>query len=116
MIKNLKYSLFFVLIFCFSTISIAQNVKMLLQGDTQKMTDKTPEKYISTMEKTLTDAYTKDADIILQMGDITEDGKDACWQVAQQGWRLIEGNIPFVLNIGNNDVQNGDQFHGLLSH
>jgi len=110
MIKNLKYRILFVLIFCFSAISIAQNVKMLLQGDTQKMTDKTPEKYLSTMEKTLTDAYTKDADIILQMGDITEDGKTACWEVAQQGWRLIEGNIPFVLNIGNNDVMNGDKF------
>tara|TARA_B100000809_G_scaffold127796_2_gene125928 strand:- start:285 stop:2255 length:1971 start_codon:yes stop_codon:yes gene_type:complete len=110
MIKNLKYSISIILIFCFSVPSMAQNVKMLLQGDTQKMTDKTPDKYISTMEKTLTDAYTKDADIILQMGDITEDGKDACWQVAQQGWRLIEENIPFVLNIGNNDVQNGDQF------
>jgi hypothetical protein len=51
---------------------------------------------------------TRDADFVLQVGDIVESDKDNSdrpeqYAVAQAGWRKLDGQIPYVLNVGNND-------------
>jgi len=86
----------------------AEKVKILFQGDTQKIIDQKPNDFITTMENVLTDRVTQDADFILQMGDIVESDQDNSdrpqqYAVAQTGWRKLDGKIPYVLNIGNND-------------
>lgn len=86
-------------------------VKILIQGDTQKIMDPVNEKqdnFIPLMEKVLTDPITREADFILQMGDIVETDKDNSdrpqqYAIAREGWRKIDGKIPYVLNLGNND-------------
>jgi len=99
-------ALFFI---CNMTGNSQNKVRILVQGDTQKIVDQNPSAYLTTMEKVKTDPVTKEADFILQMGDITEDSKLNNWDIAQQGWNKLDGLIPYVLNVGNNDIMNGGE-------
>ncbi len=86
----------------------AQEVKILLMGDTQKTMDQKPDRFLATMDSLLTDGKTNDAAFVLQMGDIVESDADNSdrpqqYSTAQTGWRKLDGKIPYVLNIGNND-------------
>ena len=89
----------------------AEIVKILIQGDTQKIMDSKNGKqdnFVPFMAKLLTDPVTKDADFILQMGDIVESDKDNSdrpqqYRIARKGWQQLDGKIPYVLNLGNND-------------
>lgn len=78
-------------------------VKFLLQGDTQKIVNLAENTFYTHMDNTLTDTYTKDADLYMHMGDITEDDLTSNWEVAQTGIYKLDGKIPYVLNVGNND-------------
>ncbi len=94
----------------------AEVVKILIQGDSQKIMDPgngKQDNFIPLMAKLLTDPLTRDADFILQMGDIVEsdlDDSDRSQQyaVAREGWKQLDGKIPYVLNLGNND--NDDEY------
>ena len=89
----------------------ADIVKILIQGDTQKIMNPNNGKqdnFVPLMAKVLTDPITRDADFILQMGDIVESDKDNSdrpqqYIIAREGWRQFDGKIPYVLNLGNND-------------
>jgi hypothetical protein len=105
--------LFWVVAFTCPVICLkAEVVKILIQGDTQYILNSNNGKqdnFIPLMAKVLTDPHTKDADFILQMGDIVDSDEDNSdrpqqYQVAQQGWRQLDGKIPYVLNVGNNDA------------
>lgn len=91
----------------------AQEVKILLMGDTQKIMDQQSDRFLTTMDKILTDSTTNDAAFILQMGDIVETDADNSdrpqqYAIAKKGWRKLDGKIPYVLNLGNND--NAEEF------
>lgn len=96
--------------FCTSCLK-AEIVKILIQGDTQKIMDlKNGEQdnFVPLMAKVLTDPVTRDADFIFQMGDIVESDTDNSdrpqqYEIAREGWRQIDGKIPYILNLGNND-------------
>jgi len=96
--------------FCAASLN-AEIIKILIQGDTQEIMDPNNGKqdnFVPFMAKVLTDPVTRDADFILQMGDIVESDNDNSdrprqYQVAREGWRQIDGAIPYVLNLGNND-------------
>jgi hypothetical protein len=92
----------------FSANVHAGKVRILLMGDSQKTTDQKPADFISTMDKLLKDTVTNVADFILQMGDITEDDKISCWEAARTGWYKLDGKMPYVLNVGNNDGSGGN--------
>lgn len=102
------------ILFILSTsITLAQKVKVLVFGDSQKIMNEAPDSFLSTMDKIATDNQTKDASFIMHMGDIVEDCLTSNWQVAQTGWRKLDGKIPYVLGIGNNDIANdngGDKY------
>ena len=105
--------IFLIAVLFFANVNAAI-VKILLMGDTQKIVDQQPDDFKETMDKVLTDDVTRDADFMLQMGDITEDSKASNWDVAQAGWYKLDGKMPYVLNIGNNDLagdSNADQFN-----
>ena len=99
----------------------AEIVKILIQGDTQKiMNAKNGEQdnFVPFMAKVLTDSVTRDANFILQMGDIVESDKDDSdrpeqYAVAREGWRQLDGKIPYVLNLGNNDA--ADEYFAAFS-
>ena len=55
----------------FSVNVNAEIVKILVMGDTQKVTDTRPQIFLDTMDRILTDPVTSDADFILQMGDVS---------------------------------------------
>ena len=86
---------------------------MLVFGDSQKIMNEAPASFLSTMDKIATDNQTKDAGFIMHMGDIVEDCLTSNWLVAQEGWGKLDGKIPYVLGIGNNDIANdngGDKY------
>ncbi len=92
---------------------VAEKVKVLVFGDSQKIVNEAPVSYTAAMDKILTDTQTKDASFIMHMGDIVEDCLVSNWQVAQTGWQKLDGKIPYVLGIGNNDIANdngGDKY------
>ncbi len=110
-----KLTLLTVSFFLFLSISniFAEKVKILVFGDSQKIMNEDPASFLSTMDKILIDNQTKDANFIMQMGDIVEDCLVSNWQVAQPGWQKMDGKIPYVLDIGNNDIANdngGDKY------
>lgn len=91
----------------------AENVKVLVFGDSQKIMNEAPAGFLSTMDKITTDPQTKDVSFIMQMGDIVEDCLTSNWTVAREGWQKLDGKIPYVLGIGNNDIANdngGDKY------
>ncbi len=99
------------LLFCLLDPAQAERVKFLIMGDTQKIMDaknKKQHEFLETMEKLVKDPVTRNADFVLQVGDIVESDKDNSdrpeqYAVAQAGWRKLDGKIPYVLNVGNND-------------
>jgi hypothetical protein len=112
--KSLRFQWIFLIAILVSANVNAGKVKILHVGDTQKITDQKPNNWLTTMDRVMTDDVTKDADFILQTGDITEDSKGTCWDVAQEGWRKLDGKIPYVLGVGNNDLDgdsDGDKFN-----
>lgn len=88
-----------------------ETVEILIMGDTQKMLDPNNGKqhmFFDTMDNIPVDPVTRDAAFILQMGDLVESDRDnsdrpAQYQLAQTGWRKLDGIMPYVLNVGNND-------------
>jgi hypothetical protein len=46
--------------------------------------------------------------LILHMGDITNNNTPDQWQVAATSMKLLDGIVPYVLNLGNHDVSAGD--------
>lgn len=100
----LKFILLFIIIF--SPTSQAQKVKILVFGDSQKIINEDPNSFLTSMDNVLSDPKTNDAHFILQMGDIVEDNLDSNWPVAQEGWYKFDDKIPYVLNVGNNDLVN----------
>lgn len=93
--------------------SYAENVKVLVFGDSQKIMNEAPASFLSTMDKITTDIQIKDVSFIMQMGDIVEDCLTSNWTVAREGWQKLDGKIPYVLGIGNNDIANdngGDKY------
>lgn len=89
-----------------TTNATAQKVKVLVFGDSQKIMNEAPANFLSTMDKITTDSQTKDAGFILHMGDIVEDCLVSNWEAARTGWQKLDGKIPYVLGLGNNDVAN----------
>jgi len=103
-----RYTLVILYFVLFSVGSNAQEVKILLMGDTQKTMDQKPDRFLATMDSLLADSKTNDANFVLQMGDIVESDADNSdrpqqYAIAQEGWRKLDGKIPYVLNLGNND-------------
>ena len=105
--------LFVAMLTSYSSFLSAETVKILIQGDTQRIMDSNngeQDNFVPFMAKVLTDPVTRDADFILQMGDIVESEKvdnsdrPAQYAVAREGWRQLDGKIPYVLNLGNNDA------------
>jgi hypothetical protein len=41
---------------------------------------------------------------VLHLGDITENNREAEWQVARQAFSVLDGKIPYVLAVGNHDL------------
>lgn len=109
--KILPLLLVVLMISCTSLMN-AEIVKILIQGDSQKIMNPVngeQDNFVPFMAKTLTDPITGDADFILQMGDIVESDSDNSdrpqqYVVAREGWRQLDGKIPYVLNLGNNDA------------
>ncbi len=101
--KSTLLSISLLLVFSASNI-FAQKVKVLVFGDSQKIVNEAPDSYTSAMDKILTDSQTKDANFIMHMGDIVEDNLVTNWTVAQAAWQKLDGKIPYVLNVGNNDM------------
>ncbi|MGL2993349.1 metallophosphoesterase family protein [Flavobacterium sp. TSSA_36] len=94
----------FLLLSWFPFVAKGQQVKILIFGDSQKIVNEAPSDYLTGMQQVLTDPQTNDADFILQMGDLVEDNQIENWKIVQQAWRKLDGKIPYVLNVGNNDV------------
>ena len=46
--------------------------------------------------------------MVLQEGDITHNNTDAEWAEADIGFSMIEGVVPYILCVGNHDMDSGD--------
>src|SRR5690606_27085261 len=48
-----------------------------------------------------------DLQLVLHAGDITDDNSPGQWQVARDAFDLIEGEVPYVLAVGNHALGEG---------
>jgi hypothetical protein len=47
---------------------------------------------------------------VLHLGDIVDYNLPTEWMAASRAMSHLDGKVPYVLNVGNHDIQNGDRF------
>jgi hypothetical protein len=76
---------------------------LVLLPDTQKYTVRYPGLYDSQTNWVVRNKETRNIKYVLHMGDITNNGSKSQWQRAKESMSLLDGQVPYVLNLGNHD-------------
>ena len=96
----------FFILALFSSAVYAEKMKVLLIGDTQKVSDLAPADY-STMTQWIVDnTASQGIAFVLHMGDLTENSKATNWPVAQTAMFKMDNVVNYVMTVGNNDLIN----------
>lgn len=103
-----KASLFIALfsVVLFSSVANAAKMKILLIGDTQKVSDLAPADYSVMTQWIVDNAASQGFAFVLHMGDLTENCKATNWPVAQAAMYKMDNVVNYVMTVGNNDLIN----------
>ena len=76
-------------------------------GDTQRLVEKYPDKYHAMYEWLVANAEKEKIEVVLGMGDVTEQSLVTQWEDALLAHKLLEAaGIPYQLTRGNHDMKN----------
>jgi predicted phosphodiesterase len=103
--KNTLLLLIFVLVL-FSSVANAAKMKILLIGDTQKVSDLAPADYSVMTQWIVDNAASQEIAFVLHMGDLTENSNATNWPVAQSAMFKMDNVVNYVMTVGNNDLIN----------
>jgi hypothetical protein len=103
-------------VWSFTTTTATSTMKFVLIGDTQKIVNEAPATFIPAMQWLADNAASEGISFVLQMGDNTEDSIASNWDTVQTAWYKLDGKVPYVLNIGNNDVINDSAANNFNEH
>lgn len=102
MITRSGYILFLALLFG----SCSRNARFVLLPDTQYYAEKYPEVLDSQINWIAREG--KGIDLVIQQGDLTQNNNDREWQIVQQAFSRLNGQVPYVLAVGNHDMGSAD--------
>ncbi len=100
MIRNLF--LLFSILFFTACNSSKQHARFILLPDTQTYAEKFPEILQSQTDWILKES--KDIDLVIQQGDLTQNNNDTEWQVVKTAFAKLDNQVPYVLAAGNHDM------------
>ncbi|WP_026755314.1 metallophosphoesterase [Sediminibacter sp. Hel_I_10] len=87
----------------FSWNGIAQDsFEFVVLPDTQTYMEEFPEVYMSQM-KWLAENNERFS-FVLHVGDVTQNNSEAEWQIAKNGFSLLNGKLPYNIALGNHDM------------
>jgi hypothetical protein len=76
---------------------------LVLLPDTQKYCSRYPGLYDAQTNWIVRNKDSHNIKYVLHMGDITDNGSAKQWQRAKESMSLLDGQVPYVLNVGNHD-------------
>ncbi|MEL6796546.1 MAG: GC-type dockerin domain-anchored protein [Planctomycetota bacterium] len=77
---------------------------LVVLPDTQYYARDNPAIFDSQLQWISDEADNRRIEMVLHLGDITNDNNTAQWPVARNAFDLIEGEVPYILAQGNHDV------------
>ncbi|MDR6880826.1 LamG-like jellyroll fold domain-containing protein [Bacillus sp. 3255] len=78
---------------------------MVVLPDTQFLTESYPDKYYNMMNWIKDNKSAYNIQAVMSMGDIVNvAGNEAQWQVAQKGFNMLDGVVPYTTMLGNHDM------------
>ena len=95
--------LFFINLFMIAIFGYSQNsFEIVVLPDTQTYVDEFPEVFESQLNwlKQNSSRFS----YVLHVGDITQNNSDDEWEIASQGFSLLDGQIPYSIALGNHDM------------
>ncbi|MCK7590684.1 metallophosphoesterase [Subsaxibacter sp. CAU 1640] len=97
------FSYIFVTILWFGFSVKAQNsIEFVVLPDTQTYVEEFPEVFLKQMQ--WISEHSERFSFVLHEGDITQNNSEKEWQIAKNGFKLLEGKIPYSLALGNHDM------------
>lgn len=92
-------------IFSAQSISAQDSFEFVVLPDTQAYMEEYPKIYLDQMEWL---AENKDRfAFVLHVGDITQSNNEKEWEIAKQGFNLIQDKLPYSFSLGNHDMGSG---------
>jgi len=87
------------------TVSLSAQEKafeIVVLPDTQTYVEEYPDIYMNQMQWI---ADNKDRfSFVAHVGDITQNNNDEEWEIAKQGFKLLDGKVPYAFALGNHDM------------
>lgn len=102
--NKIRIKFVLVLAFVFSTVSCSaqKSFEFVVIPDTQTYVEEFPEIYLDQMEWI---AENQDRfSFALHVGDITQSNNEEEWEIAKEGFDLLEGKVAFSFSLGNHDM------------
>src|SRR5690606_31035636 len=88
-----------------STCKAQDSFEFVVLPDTQTYVEEFPEVFIKQMQ--WISGQGNRFSFVLHVGDITQNNSEAEWKIAQGGFALLDGKIPYSLALGNHDMGSG---------
>lgn len=76
--------------------------RFVLLPDTQYYSEKFP--HVLDSQINWIGRNSKDIDLVIQQGDLTQNNNDNEWRIVQQAFRKLNNKVPYVLAVGNHDM------------
>lgn len=93
--------LVFILSFSCSS-STEDSFEFVVLPDTQTLVEEFPEVYKNQLQ--WIESNKKRFSFVLHVGDITQDNSEEEWEIARNGFALLDSKIPYNLSLGNHDM------------
>lgn len=78
---------------------------LVLLPDTQHYAGAYPKTFVSQTKWTVDNAAERNIKFVMAEGDITNDNKPKQWENAKAAYSLLDGKVPYALQLGNHDYR-----------
>jgi len=99
---KIEYYIIIFTVFCTLSCKTKDSFEFIVLPDTQTYMEEFPEVYINQMHWIATQKNR--FSFVLHEGDITQNNSDKEWEIAREGFALIDGKVPYNLSLGNHDM------------
>jgi hypothetical protein len=99
---KIKYYIIIVAILQSLLISSQDSFEFIVLPDTQTYMEEFPEVFMKQMQWIA--QQDNRFSFVLHEGDITQNNSEKEWEIAREGFALIDGKIPYNLSLGNHDM------------
>lgn len=87
--------------------SVQQSFSLIVLPDTQKYSFRFPDQFMAQTEWIKAQRDTLNIVCVVHEGDVTERNTEEEWKVADQAMSVLDGIVPYCMNVGNHDLGPG---------